>query len=462
LPRLGEGLYDASPKALGDLPRDESVSAFTPKPVTLDATDILFDAWALTAIRDELPGRPEVGPYLHGLEDDDRKETQIAWREDVWCLREAGLTDKELTDLLDDYPLKPHELIRDSTYRKNTGVRDQLLSLANRASNIPVWIQQPDGAVQTTTTEALQNLPLAGRTVILPPEAGGLLIEDGKARGIFKGGCAYDAANRDCYDVADSLKDSLGNRLRSRARTVGVTSPPNGMRRVNAVRLRPELDEEEDGDQAAFTHYQYFTRPTSADDDQSKSSTRQVTWKHHTKQVVENIERVLERIPLPSEIAAALRFAAEWHDRGKLRSDFQRRLGNLSYVPGDVSTAWAKSNHTRPLGGDYRHEFGSLLEAQCDPAFLQLAPDAQELALHLIAAHHGHARPHFPPEVAFDPNSPPDRWVAASQQTPTRFARLQRKYGRWGLAFLESLLRAADWAASAQPSNAEIDKEAKP
>jgi hypothetical protein len=23
-------------------------------------------------------------------------------------------------------------------------------------------------------------------------------------------------------------------------------------------------------------------------------------------------------------------------------------------------------------------------------------------------------------------------------------------YGRWGLAFLESLLRAADWAASAQ------------
>jgi len=30
--------------------------------------------------------------------------------------------------------------------------------------------------------------------------------------------------------------------------------------------------------------------------------------------------------------------------------------------------------------------------------------------------------------------------------------KLQRKYGLWGLAYLESLLRAADWAASANPS----------
>jgi len=40
-------------------------------------------------------------------------------------------------------------------------------------------------------------------------------------------------------------------------------------------------------------------------------------------------------------------------------------------------------------------------------------------------------------------------------EVPQRFPRLQRKYGRWGLAYLESLLRAADYAASANPSKEE-------
>jgi CRISPR-associated endonuclease/helicase Cas3 len=61
-------------------------------------------------------------------------------------------------------------------------------------------------------------------------------------------------------------------------------------------------------------------------------------------------------------------------------------------------------------------------------------------------------RPH---ELAFDPERPQ---MAADQiaiEVPSRFGRLQRKYGRWGLAYLESLLRAADWAASAEPSREE-------
>jgi CRISPR-associated endonuclease/helicase Cas3 len=79
----------------------------------------------------------------------------------------------------------------------------------------------------------------------------------------------------------------------------------------------------------------------------------------------------------------------------------------------------------------------------------------QELVLHLIAAHHGRARPHFPPDEAFDPERPQQIADEMAAKVPQRFARLQRKYGRWGLAYLESLLRAADWAASANPSQEE-------
>jgi CRISPR-associated endonuclease/helicase Cas3 len=72
--------------------------------------------------------------------------------------------------------------------------------------------------------------------------------------------------------------------------------------------------------------------------------------------------------------------------------------------------------------------------------------------LHLIAVHHGRGRPHFPEDEAFDPSYSPAEADAMAAAVPQRFARLQRQYGRWGLAYLESILRAADWAASANPS----------
>jgi CRISPR-associated endonuclease/helicase Cas3 len=86
----------------------------------------------------------------------------------------------------------------------------------------------------------------------------------------------------------------------------------------------------------------------------------------------------------------------------------------------------------------------------------------KDLVLHLIAAHHGRARPHFPTVEAFDPDRSLSNTDALAIETPRRFARLQRRYGRWGLAYLESLLRAADWAASAAPSAFTEETEATP
>jgi len=72
----------------------------------------------------------------------------------------------------------------------------------------------------------------------------------------------------------------------------------------------------------------------------------------------------------------------------------------------------------------------------------------RDLILHLIAAHHGRARPHFDPD-AFDPTQlPTQAQEEAACEVMRRFSRLQLQFGRWGLAWLEALLRCADIAAS--------------
>ena len=101
-------------------------------------------------------------------------------------------------------------------------------------------------------------------------------------------------------------------------------------------------------------------------------------------------------------------------------------------------------------------------------AALPSAPASHDLALHLIATHHGYARP-FAPLV--DDNTPPDVSLPMNGETiaitgaeriehPThaldsgvaeRFWQMNRRYGWWGVALLETVLRLADQSASAQP-----------
>jgi CRISPR-associated endonuclease/helicase Cas3 len=164
---------------------------------------------------------------------------------------------------------------------------------------------------------------------------------------------------------------------------------------------------------------------------------------------------IVERIGLKAEhpgIAEAVVIAARWHDRGKDRPAWQRAIGNRPPRRGEVRTwkPWAKSGQRGfddSECGAYRHEFGSLREASEDEA-IRSHPE-RDLILHLIAAHHGWARPHFEPDqwdIADGVSEEENAAVAA--ETMRRFARLQRRFGHWGLAWLESLVRAADYAAS--------------
>jgi CRISPR-associated endonuclease/helicase Cas3 len=420
-------LNDASPQALGELRAEKVEKAFSPPPVIPPTTDILFDAWALTSIRGPMPGRPGVEPYLHGIAEWEPPETHIAWREEVGVITGDLLDLYPPEDLLDDYPLLPRELLRDRSDR----VFKQLEALAERYPDSPAWVVDERDNLRRTTlgrlAEKKQRSAIENKTILLPPSVGGLKegMLDGKS------------------DQADDVADVAGRRQR----VWDDESIPDGLRIVRTIDTRPDADESEESE-----HGRRFWHCCDQPREGGRAANRPITWAVHVGHVVEYAKQIVAALPLPEEIASAVIAAARLHDHGKKREPFQLALGNRDYP--DVALAKSNGRAAARLPEPFRHEFASVLDAQTDPELGKLGAEMQDLVLHLIAAHHGRARPHFSPEEAFDPERPSEDAEKLSLETPRRFARLQRRYGRWGLAYLESLLRAADWAASAEEAKA--------
>ena len=108
-----------------------------------------------------------------------------------------------------------------------------------------------------------------------------------------------------------------------------------------------------------------------------------------------------------------------------------------------------------------RHELYSVRLSESSDGLLPYDSDFRDLVLHLIASHHGHCRPFAP--VTDDGTCEHSRFElrghSMNWQGPTnlerldsdvadRYWRLVRRYGWWGLAWLESIVRLADWRRS--------------
>jgi CRISPR-associated endonuclease/helicase Cas3 len=211
-----------------------------------------------------------------------------------------------------------------------------------------------------------------------------------------------------------------------------------------------EADEEQPAFQEPKCAVAYFQlsadESLGRDEDARSLGAKSVTLAEHTR-VIEAVARKLgEQLSLSPELSEAIAIAARWHDRGKDRRWWQAAIGNPN------GEALAKSDGAyfdHSLNKGYRHEFGSLIEAR-DSEELATHPQ-RELILHLIAAHHGHARPSFASQ-AFDRGVPTSVCAAIAAEVPDRFVSLQQRYGWWTLAWLEALVKCADAIASANPN----------
>lgn len=203
----------------------------------------------------------------------------------------------------------------------------------------------------------------------------------------------------------------------------------------------------------------------------------------HSGKIVSETASLAAVITLDVTIATALHTAALWHDIGKAHDEFQKMLRN-----GDAtreSQLWAKSanKNGKCARHGFRHELASAL------AWLLKGPAEtaeRDLVAYLIAAHHGKVRlsirslpdetgnPQKPdalfargiwqgdalPAVALGEFTTPEisldlsfMQMGEGQHGPSWLARavaLRDRFGPFRLAYLETLLRAADARASRQ------------
>jgi CRISPR-associated endonuclease/helicase Cas3 len=218
--------------------------------------------------------------------------------------------------------------------------------------------------------------------------------------------------------------------------------------------------------------------------DSTTDSTKSVLLKQHLQDVVDCAKKTVEKLEC-NQLANPLLTAAALHDIGKADLRFTAMLAGVTPYEVLGRPALAKSGEnwiTRkerierqnramlPVG--FRHEAVSVQWVEQHTDLLdQISPEHRELVLHLIASHHGYARPFFP--VCLDEPSDTelltiawDRGIVNPQMRQSwipshrvdslvaeRFWKQVRTHGWWGIAYIESLLRLADQQASSETLN---------
>lgn len=227
-----------------------------------------------------------------------------------------------------------------------------------------------------------------------------------------------------------------------------------------------------------------FSSETFGEEDENPLVHAPIPLDEHCERVATLAEAFASGTTLSRERIDDIVLAGRLHDLGKADPRFQawlhrgsdlaaRAAGRalakspgLPQPPSERERARVRSRY--PKGG--RHELVSVRLSESAPQVLAAVADP-ELVLHLVGSHHGHGRP-FAPRVTDD--EPIDvrlswqgRELTACSRTALeridsgvaeRFWRLVRRYGWWGLAYLEAVLILADHRSSEAEEGIEPDR----
>jgi CRISPR-associated endonuclease/helicase Cas3 len=479
LPIMEDGARDASPAAivaLKDNPATADVlqSAQTPEPLRPALSRALVDAWSMTSL-DHHTGRPDIQPWLRGWDEDQEPQTVIVWRRHLPARVQNGraveVRRNEINEFFEASPPHLSEMLETETWRAaewlferakiaTTDVERQkkngdpgpisddstVLFVLNAKDELDVdgrrnngiWTLRDLAELNTKEKERQKKAFIDGlnrRTLVVTAHLGGL--KDGMLND--------DIKDRDADKLLAMDTDESWEARPFRVRETDNSDPISESGWTQSYRFARAIDE--DGQPTRWLVVDECKAQAESEESRAISKNEQKLEDHRqaTKKIALQFAKALG---LPPEYAEMLAVAALLHDEGKRHWRWQRAFK----APRDTVYAKTKGPLNLKLLDGYRHEFGSLLEVEKHAEFEKVLPPLHDLLLHAVAAHHGNARPLISTQNC-------DRAVADLEtralEVTLRFERLQKRWGPWGLAWWESLLRAADQQASRQNDEGE-------
>ena len=491
--RSKAGPIDVGPLSLRDFP-DEATAARDQAPLLLKT---YMDAWVQT--NPEPIVQPAVDWFLHGMEQNRAPDVSIIWRRDrsEEALRLVPPRQAEFLQV-------PIDAAR--SWLSEDGevdVADVALHMSGDENGMATapgedWVRWQ---VSDKKTESIGAGEIRlGDILIIDPKRGGLSAatwEPSSKESVEDLGDAAQIAYRRkatlrldrCLPYIDSppmpddeeeADTSTPERIKQWLDEclINKEEPPEWF--VEAVdRLRKGFEHklvEVDEDKSANRYYILTERNSRTNkpvvdavmmdgsDEANSLIGTDVTLSRHLDGVGDRAASIAERLGLSTEVASDLRLAGRLHDLGKVDRRFQEGLAGGDKVELEMlemlgkrlakslpDTRWRSSY---PKG--MRHELASVAMLESNPCVLDSASD-RDLVLHLVGTHHGYGRP-LPAIIKdLEPQTLSYELDGNTMETSSdlvestlaldmadRFWRLTERYGYYGLAWLEAILRLAD------------------
>jgi len=395
-----DGWTDMSGFALYQHPAP--AAAFGPPPKSLTLNEAILAQLANTSVEHDIP----VEQYIRGLNAEYHVNLVIRKKQELDAL--TKMDEEDLQNYVAAVPVKTGEIF------KEPSSKELMLSLSKLLQDTETLFVSAAGEPELLTADQFKPWKMREGTLYLPDD-----VQAIDEHGMFKvGGMGVGdvfAQTQDKCEYRRFIKSDVGYTCLDTDTAIEAASIKLLLKSIEVPKgfVAKVIFNAKD-----LVYVRVSKRQKHAD----------MTLNDHKAMAASVAKGVVSTLRLNHGEAKAILDAAEHHDDGKAHELWQMALrGTAEGEP----LAKSQYFYNPKLLAGLRHELVSALDANAD-----------DLVTWLIASHHGRCRPAFPLK-AYDRHRLEESAVF-NDNLPYLLERLTAKYGQWGLAYLEAIVRGID------------------